>query len=101
MNIPKYIQLDFLLTLLGTFLVGFIGYLIFIKNLVDFNLISFFILGAILMGMGLFEMFDNYFREKKSREMECMVSYLKNSIKHLRLTEEYSGLKKTKSKKKK
>ena len=80
MDLPKTIQLDFLLTILGVLFVGFPVYLIFFKeysNLLGLSFLLLFVISGLLFFMiGINEMNNNYEREKKLLEIETKEKYL-------------------------
>ncbi len=68
-DLPRYIELDFLTTVLGIVLAVGSAYFVYVKP-VENNLILTipFSIGTIFFYVGFLEMFDNYNREKKLRE---------------------------------
>ncbi len=94
MEIPKYIQLDFLLVLIGLLITSATSYILFIRNTNTYGFpvfIMFFCIGIMLFMIGFLEMFDNYRSGKR-------LTMLKNKVEYLKLNEEEKVLLKNRTK---
>ena len=85
MEFPKYIQLDFLLVLLGVIISGATGYFFYIKNIYNAVLLVAFLFGIMIFFLGFLEMFDNYFSDKKIRMLNNKITFGQLSKKYKKI----------------
>ena len=83
MDIPRYINLDFLSVILGIIFFGFPIYFLIIKPLQNFNItiglimLMFTFIGIIFFFFGFSEMLRNYTREIKIVKLESQIKEIK------------------------
>lgn len=83
MEFPRYINLDFLLVILGLIFLGFPIYFLIIKPLQNFNvligliMLMFIFVGIVFFLLGFSEMLKNYTRETNIIKLESHVKEIK------------------------
>ena len=84
MEIPRYIQLDFLMVLIGLALSGISIYVLLnyneiLTNSIPYGLILVLVnlVGGLFLVFGLYEMIKNYVRDNELRDLEAKLERLK------------------------
>jgi len=99
MNIPRYVQLDFLFVVLGIGIIGFPIYLLFIKGVAEdltriTVLVIFIGIGLIFFVIGIQEMLRNYSITKKVIDCKAEIEILESKIKLHELRDKFNKIKK-------
>ncbi len=84
-EIPEYVKFDFLITIIGLLLSGYTGQII-VEEQQNSNIILFFLLGIVILILGVNEMNKNYEKDKEIRA-------LRYELEKLELNEKINKLK--------